>query len=206
MADLVSGRYPQTSPVAALFGLAGNATQSNIPLATNASYTGIASLADGAALVTNKLIVVPVPVDIGVTYSKINFVAGATAPTTTHVYGAVYSGLATAATSALLAQSTDGTSSAPTASQTNTFTLTAAQTATAANAPFGYWYVGIQETGTPNSAASVSLAAAVQGLAAAWTTNGPWALAASVAATTGTAPATLASPTTVTVAPIVWLS
>jgi len=207
MADLVSGRYPQTDSFSAgVFGLAGNGTQSNIPLATNARYTGLASLADGAALVTNKLVCVAVPVDQGVTYSKVNFVAGATAPTTTHVYAAVYSGLATPATAALLAQSTDATSTAPTASAANAFTLATAQTATATNAPFGYWYVGIQETGTVNSAASVSIAAALQNLSASWVTNGPFAYAFSVAATTGTAPATLASITAVSITPIVWLS
>lgn len=207
MADLVSGRYPQQHAFQGpVFGLGSNATQSNVPVRTNAEYLGLASAADGAALVTNKLIVVAVPVDIGVTYSKVTFVAGATAPTVTINYAAVYSGQPTAASATLLAQSANAGSTAPTASQANTYTLTTPVTATASNAPYGYWYVGIQATGTVNSALSVSVAAAVDVFQTAVYTNAPFALAASVAATTGTAPSTLASPTTVTVTPIVALS
>ena len=206
MADLVSGSYAQYNPWQSLVGQAGNSTQANLPVRSNVEYLGLASCTDAAALVTNKLVCVAVPVDIGVTYSKVTFVAGATAPTTTHNYAAVYAGGLAAAAQTLLAQSADATSTAPTASQANSYTRATAQTATNSNAPYGYWFVGIQSTGTVNSALGVSVAAAVQVLQTAVFTHAPLALAFSVAATTGTAPATLASPTTVTLTPIVWLS
>jgi hypothetical protein len=203
---LVKGRYPVQNGLQSILGNLPNVAQANSPIRSNAEYLGLASAADGAALVTNKLVCVAVPVDIGATYSKVTFIAGATAPTTTHVYGAVYSGLATAATSLLLAQSTDGVAAAPTASQANSFTLATPQVATGTNAPQGFWFVGIQETGTANSALSVSVAAAVQVFQTAVFLNAPFALSFNVAATTGTAPANLGTPTTATVTPLVFLS
>ncbi len=111
----------------------------------------------------------------------------------------------TAATSTLLTQSVDAGAVAPTASQANTYTLSTPTTVTQANAPNGYIFAGLQQTGTANSAASVSVAAAIDVLQAAVFTNAPFALTFSVAATTATAPATLVSSTTVTVTPLVWL-
>ena len=206
MADLVSGKYPQTNPFSALIGGFGNGNQANVPARSNAEYLGLASAADGAALVTNKLVCVAVPVDIGQVYSTVTFVAGATAPTVTINYAAAYAGGLTAAKQTLLAQSTNAGSTAPTASTANSYTLATAQQATAANAPYGYWFVGIQATGTVNSAMSVSVAAAIDVMQATVFTNAPIALGFSVAATTGTAPATLASPTVVALKPLVWLS
>ena len=207
MADLVSGRYGQLSPFQIILGNPGGTVQGNLPVRSNAEYLGLASLADSAsALVTNKLACVAVPVDIGASYKTVSFLAGATSPTLTHNYAAVYAGGITAAAQTLLAQSTDATSSAPTASTVNSYTLGSTLTATAANAPYGYWFVGLQQTGTVNSAASVSVAAAVDLISAAVFTNAPTSLGFTVAATTSTAPATLASPTITTIKPIVWLS
>ena len=206
MADLASGGYPQANPLQTILGRLGNTVQSNIPIRSNAEYLGIAAATDAAALVTNKIIVVPIAVDYGVEYSTVTFVAGATSPTVTINYAAVYSGLATAATSLLLSQSTDAASTAPTASQANSYTLATPTTATAANAPFGYWFVGVQGTGTVNSALGVSVATAVDVLQTAVFTNAPFALGASVAATTGTAPANLGTPTTVALKPLIFLS
>jgi hypothetical protein len=156
--------------------------------------------------VTNKLVFVPVPVDYGQEFSTVTFVPGATSPTTTHAYAAVYSGLATAATSALLAQSTDLGSTQIPVQVPYGFSLATKVIATPTNAPFGYLYVGIQETGTANSAASVAIAAAVSGTVGAWFTNAPVSFCSAVAATTATAPANLGSPTAVSVAPLVFLS
>ncbi len=155
---------------------------------------------------TNKLVFVPVPVDYGQEFSTVTFVPGATSPTTTHAYAAVYSGLATAATSALLAQSTDLGSTQIPVQVPYGFSLATKVIATPTNAPFGYLYVGIQETGTANSAASVAIAAAVSGTVGAWFTNAPVSFCSAVAATTATAPANLGSPTAVSVAPLVFLS
>ena len=207
MADLVSGRYGQLSPFQALLGGLAGSVQANLPVRSNLEYLGYSGATDAAALVTNKLVCVAVPVDIGATYKTVTFHAGATAPTLTHNYAAVYSGGTGAGTaSTLLAQSTDATSTAPTASQLNSYTLASPVTATAANAPNGYWYVGLQQTGTANSAAGATVATAVQLLSVAVATAAPVSLGFSVAATTGTAPANLGSPTPVSLLPFVWLS
>jgi hypothetical protein len=203
---LVKGQYPTNNPLQAIIGRPGTTAQANVPVRSNLEYLGLASAADGAALVTNKLICVAVPVDWGTTYSTVTFVAGATAPTLTINYAAVYAGMGTAALSTLLAQSANAGATAPTVSVANSYTLATAQLATAANAPFGFWFVGLQQTGTANSAASVSVAAAIDVLQAAVFTHAPFALGFSVAATTATAPATLASPTTVALKPFIWLS
>ena len=47
--DLVSGHYPLTAPLYSVLGANGNATQSNLPVRSNLEYTGLASVADGAA-------------------------------------------------------------------------------------------------------------------------------------------------------------
>jgi len=206
MADLVSARYPQWDPFSTILGRAGNATQSDLPIRSNAEYLGYASAAAGAALVTNKLVLVPIAVDPGTVVSNITFVAGATAPTLTINWAALYSGGLTAATQTLLGQSTDAGASAPTASQANSYALASPVAITTATAPNGYVYAGIQQTGTCNNAASVSVAAAIQVFQTAVFTNAPVALAFSVAATTSTAPATLASPSTVTITPYIYLS
>ena len=206
MADLVGGQYPQFHALQTILGKPGTTAQSNLPARSNAEYLGLASATDSAALVTNKLVCVAIPVDIGNTYSTVTFVAGATSPTVTINYAAVYAGGLVAASQTLLAQSANAGSTAPTASQANSYTLATAQTATQANAPYGYWFVGIQATGTVNSALGVSVAAAVDVLQAAVFTHAPIALGFTVAATTGTAPATLASPTVVALKPIIVLS
>jgi hypothetical protein len=201
---LVKGRYPTTNPLWSALGQATNATNPSQPVFSNASYTGIGGLTDGAGLVTNKLVVVAIPVDVGSVITKVGFIAGATAPTTTIGYAALYSGMSTGALSALLAQSANFAAVAPTASAPYSIALASAVTITAANAPNGFVFAGFQETGTVNSAASVSVAAAVGGFA--WNTGAPFSYALSVTATTGTAPATLTTPTAVTVTPLVFLS
>ncbi len=85
-ADLVSGRYGQRSVWQTITGTLGNATQSDLPVRLNVEYLGFASAADGAALVTNKLICVAIAVDAGTVISNVTFVAGATGPTLTHNY------------------------------------------------------------------------------------------------------------------------
>lgn len=203
--DLVGGSYPLGNPLRAIVGQNGNEAQSNIPIRSNAEYLGLASGADAAALVTNKLVFVAVAVDPG-EYSAVTFIPGNTAPTTTHAFAAVYSGLATAATAALLGQSTDLGSTQIPAQVPYTFTLATPILVTPTTAPFGYVFVGIQETGTVNSALSVSLAAAVDGTVGALFPNAPFMLAGDVAATAAVAPATLATPTAVSLRPIVFLS
>ena len=195
MADLISGMYPQKHAFqGAVFGLAGNFTTSSSAVRSNIEYTGLAVAAQ-AALTTNKLSFVAIPVDNGVTYSQVSFVAGNTAPTLTINYAAVYSGQPTVANATLLAQSANAGSTAPTASAVNTYTLTTPVTANAVNAPYGYWYVGIQETGTVNNCLGAAFSAQVISLNSTLFPNAPAFWSGQVAATTGTAPSTLTGAT-----------
>ena len=210
MADLVSGKYSQVEPSQGpVFGLAGSVAQANVPAKTNAQYLGWSGVTDNASvLATNTITLVPVPVDLGVTYSVVHAYIGATAATVTHNYAAVYSGTSNAALAVLLGQSVDATSTPPTVSQVATFTLGSPVTATASNAPNGYWYVGLQVTGTtPFSVGAVPVAQAiVSKINAAVTTAAPSSFVLSVAATTGTAPSTAGTvTTTATAAPILTL-
>ena len=191
MADLISGMYPQKHAFqGAVYGLAGNFTTSSSAVRSNAEYLGMGSVAQ-PGFTSNKLSFVPIPVDNGVTYSQVSFIAGTTAPTLTINYAAVYSGQPTAANATLLAQSTNAGSTAPTISTVNTYTLTTPVTANAVNAPYGSWYVGIQQTGTVNNCLSAAFRAQVISMNSTLFPNAPIFWSGQVAATTGTAPSTL---------------
>ena len=83
MADLISGIYPQKHAFqGAVFGFAGNFTTPSSAVRTNAEYLGLGASAQ-PSLTTNKLSFVAIPVDNGVTYSQVSFIAGNTAPTLT---------------------------------------------------------------------------------------------------------------------------
>ena len=206
MSDLISGRYPQQHAFqGAVFGLAGNATTPSSAVRSNAEYLGLTGTA-AAGLTNNKLTVVPVPVDNGVTYSQVGFIAGSTAPTLTVNYAAIYSGQSVAANATLLSQSANAGSTAPTISTVNVYTLSTPVTANAVNAPYGYWYVGIQQSGTVNNCLTSAFGTAVNVFNSTIFPNAPFSLSATVASTTGTAPTTLASPTTLAgLAPIFFL-
>lgn len=207
-ADLVGAHYPEQDVFDSLFGLYRNVLQPNIPAYTNARYLGIASLADtAAALVTTKNVGVPIPVDPGVTISKITVLAGATAEATgSHLNASLYSGIATPAN---LGQSADNTGAAAVgASAAFTFTLATPVLITTAMAPSGFIYasIGITATTVP-SLAAVSVAAAVAyqwALAGAGT--GPLGLAFNWGTGGATAPATISSITAQAAAPLVFLT
>ncbi len=138
MADLVGGKYPQTNPFFSILGAQPNAKQGNMPLFSNLSYTGINDLTDAAAaLVTGKMTLVPIPVDIGATISKVSMLVGATAAgTPTHSWAQLYSGALTTA-NAIGSQSADGGSGAIAASGRFDFTLATAYTIQPPDAPYG---------------------------------------------------------------------
>lgn len=203
MSDLVRGRYPVTSPLAKLVGLAGNATQGNIGVRSNVEWFGLGNPTDGALAATGVGCAVAIPVENGDPISKISLLVGATAEATgTHAVAALYSG---AATPALLAQSADNTGAAALAASARfDFTLASTQIITPAIAPGGFVYASIMiAAGTIPTAATMSIPAAV---GYQWFAAGPLFLAAthgsSIAAT---APATIASPSAKAVAPIVFL-
>lgn len=200
MADLVSGRYPQNSALAALLGNTANSTQANVPARSNLEF-GFGNITDGALAATGVCAAVPVPVDYGTVISKISIFVGATAEGTgTHGFMALYSGIATPA---LLAQSADDTGAASAAaSGIYTRSLATPQLITPAVAPNGFVYVSVSFTATTvPTAASVSTPTAV---GYQWFTAGPLFFSATHGSAVGaTAPATIASPAAKAVAPVV---
>ena len=89
-----------------------NATQVNIPVYSNRRILGGDWTDAAASLVSGDLTVVPIPVDIGATITKISMFVGNTAASTpTHSWAALYSGVLTTA-KPLGTQSTDGTTTA----------------------------------------------------------------------------------------------
>lgn len=213
MADLVSGRYPETFSLWSVLGQPPNATQADIPARTNLEYLGVTGLVDSvAALVTQVMTVVAVPVDPGTTVAKISVLVGATAAgTPTNSFAALYSGT-TVAAPPLIGQSTDGLTAAIAASGRFDFTLTTAQLITPAQAPNGFIWAAImvKATTVPSLVTVPTGATAAQ---YAWFTNTAGGTAASKgfaitsgAALTTTAPATLISASALTTAPVVFLT
>jgi hypothetical protein len=203
MADLTSGRYPETNPLWSALGQSANATQSDVPARTNAEYFGLGGLADGALAATGVGCFVAVPIDIGTVVSKVSLLVGATAGgTITHQFAAIYSGIATPA---LIAQSADTTSAAIAASGAASWSLTAPQTITAAQAPNGYIYAGVAITATTVPTAAVVAVPTAVGYQ--WFPNSPLFFSATAGtALAGTAAATIASPAAKAVAPLVFLT
>ena len=202
MADLVGGKFPQSSPVAAVLAGFKNTVQSNLPARSNAEYLGFGGFTDGALAGTGVAFFVPVPVDVGVTISSVSLIIGGTgASTPTHQFAALYAGTGTAP--ALIGQSTDTTTAPIAASAVSTWTLTTPATITGAQAPNGFIYAGVSIT-----ASTVPTAAAVSTPTATtyqWnSTSGPLGLSVTAgSALAGTAAATIASSSAKAVAPIV---
>lgn len=204
MADLVLGRYPQTNPLWSIMGQPANVAQANIPAFTNLQY-GTITTDTAAALTTATMTVVPVAVDIA-TISKVTISVGATAEATgSHLFAALYSGIAVPA---LLGQSTDQTGAAVAAASADlTFTLATPVVVSQTNCPTGYIYVGICCTATTvPSLRAYAVAAAVEYQHTGVSANAPLGLAFRFASTTGTAPATIASITAQAGAPVVVLT
>lgn len=201
--DLVGGSYPLTFDLKKLLG-AVNATQGNVAGRSNLQWP-IGSLQDAAAsLVTGDITLVAVPIEYGDEYSYVDVLVGGTAASTpTHSYAALYSGVLTTA-KLVGTQSTDSTTTAIAASTTLTYTLGAGYIANPVDSPYGYLYVALAQTGTTvSSLISGTVPTAAQ---KAWYTNVP-KLAATIAASGGTAPATitLASTAAIATPPVVIL-
>jgi len=212
MADLASGRFAESNPLWNILGNPTNVINPSYPARTNLEYTGIQTLADTAAsLVTQVMTAVPIPVDVGMTVSKISVLVGATpAGTPTNSFVALYSGTNVAAPP-LIGQSTDITSGAIAASARFDWSLTAPATITAAQAPYGYVWAAIMSKATtvPSLVTTATGAAAGQYQ---WFTNtlssgtNTAFCISSGSALTGTAPATLVYASQKTTAPVVFLT
>ena len=207
---LIRGRYHATNPAWSAVGQPTNASQSDIALRSNVDYLGYSNQVDqAAALVTTKSTFVPVPVEVGDTFSTITVISGATAASTpTHSQAYLLSGVLTTAT--LLGTTTDLTTTAVAANAKVQWTLTTAVTVTATNAPYGYIYVGIGFTGTtPFSIVGTAVSTAdFSFVAASPFVNKPLFASTQSVGAGGTAPATvtLASNAAQAACPWVFLS
>jgi len=202
MADLVRGKYPVTHPLSKLFG-SFNATQGDLALRSNAEWFGLSGISDGALAGTGVGCAVPIPVEVGDTFTKVSLFVGGTAEATgTHAFAALYSGVATPA---LLNQSADTTGAAALAASARFDFTIPATTITSATAPGGFIYASIAITaGTIPTAMSVATPTAV---GYQLFSNAPLFLSATHGSALGaTAAATIATPSAKAVAPIVVLS
>lgn len=206
-ADLVGGRYPVTYSLNKFLGLPSNASQANIAARTNADAVGLGDLTDNAAsLVSGKLTLVPVPVEVGDPLTYIDVLVGATAAgTPTHSWAALYQGVLTTA-SLLASQSADGGSTAIPASTRFTFQLGSEYIVKSTDAPYGYLYVAVSETATTvSSLVGANVAAAAQ---YAWFADTPAFFAGTSGSALGaTAPAsvTLSGVSAIATVPLVFL-
>jgi hypothetical protein len=180
----------QTDPVDGLWN-GGRLYRENIP-GRRGSHTD-----EAAALTTQVMTCIGVPCFPGDIISKITVFTGATAGATiTNQWAALYS---PAATPLLLAQSADGTNTAIPGSTALTFTLTTPQLLTTE----GIFYAAIMvKATTVPSLVSQNLGIAMGAVLAGMPVRGQ----TSGSALTTTAPATIASPTTVAKIPYVVLS
>lgn len=203
MADLVSGHWPQHNPTDVFLGLTRNVVNSSVPARSNLEWPISGNPSDGVLAATGVGIFVPIPVSAGTIVSKVSiFIGGTAGGTMTHQFAAIYSGIATPA---LIGQSTDTTSAAIAASGMASWTLSAAQLITPAQAPNGFIYAGVAITATTvPTALGVAIPTAV---GYQLTTSGPLFFAATAgSALLGTAAATLVTPSAVAVAPVVVLT
>lgn len=203
---LVRARMPGYAALQSFLGATASTAQGNVPIRSNLEYPVYSgALADTAAsLATGVLTAVPVPVDVGTTITKLSFLVGATAASTpTHSFAAIYSGT-TVTSPPLIAQSTDGLTAPIAASARFDFTLTTPQTITAAQAPYGFIYVGFSVTGTAVPSLITTPAGAAAGQYR-WFTNTPLYFSQTAgSALAGTAAATLINASTLTTAPAVF--
>jgi hypothetical protein len=183
---LVSGGYPPKADLAALAG--GVQARYNVPR--------WCAVSDSAALTTQVMTAVPVNLQAGDLVTSLAFASGATAANTpTNWWFALYSN---AATPALLAQTADQTTGAWAADTVKDLALTTPQLISVSGI---YWAAIMVKATTPPSLVGVTLGR-VKAAAGLLSTDKALAVTSGSALTT-TAPATLATPTTVTTVPLV---
>lgn len=146
MADLVHGGYPLHYNLGKLLGGTTNASQSDTAPRSNLEFHGVAAVADtAAALVTAKMTVVPIPVEVGDEITAVTILVGNTAASSpTHSWAAIYSGISSPAI--IGGQSTDGGTAAIASLTAFKFTLATAAYITSANAPYGYVWAAVSVT------------------------------------------------------------
>jgi hypothetical protein len=181
---LVRGRYPVTNPAWSLNGKPAGVFRENLPLGR------LQVVSNMAALTTQVMLATAIPLEAGDTVTNLTFLSGATAAgTPTNWWFALYDD---SATPALIAQTADQTSTAWAANTAITKAL-----ATAYLVPrSGVYYAAVMvKATTVPTLAGVTLENAA---AAGAVVSGQKIIAqTSGSALTDTAPATIATPTTV---------
>jgi hypothetical protein len=204
MTDLVSGRYGAYEPLWRLLGMPTNATQSDVPVRTNATVLGLSTLVDMTTTNTKKGPMVAVPVQEGDVFTKVACLIGAKEGAAGQAFFAVYSAPAAKTEGTLLGQTTFS-EAAQVKSTIFTGTLESAILITSANAPHGYVYAGlVVETATVPSEVGVEVPTVWSKTP--WFTGCPEAL--SVEATqkaAKVASATLATETAIAKVPFIFL-
>ena len=204
------GRYAIYSPLQALYGQQAGSLESNAPIRSNWEWpVHSGAMADTASLggtTTGVSDAVPVPVDVGQTYSKISVLIGATAASTpTHSFAALYSGT-TVTSPQLIGQSTDGVTAAIAASARFDFVLTTPATITPAQAPNGFVYAAVCVTSATTVPSCVTVPCGAAATQYRYFTNSPLYLSQTAGSAQGaTAATTLVNASTLTVAPVVFL-
>ena len=200
---LVRGGYPVNHAIRKFTGGLANASQANLAARSNQEWVGVASADTAAIAASGTAVAVAVPVEIGDVVSRITVLVGATAAgTPTNAFAAVYSGIAVPA---LLSQSVSSGAGVVNASGAFTFVLATPVTATYASAPTGFLYVSLVFAATVTPSVATTLVAAAVGYKA--FPNSPLFLAATHGTGLSTAaPATIATPTTISTVPVVYLT
>lgn len=194
----------RTNQINALLGFQ-NLTEANKPARSNAHALSLGNLVDGALAATGVGCAVAVPCQPGDTFTKVGLLIGATAGgTITNQFAALYAG--TGAAPALIGQSKDTTSAAIAAEKYASWTLEAAAEITAAQCPNGFIYALIAITATTVPTAATSATPKALQPSGGYGPNAPLFLSATAgSALAGTAAATIATPTSKAVAPLVVL-
>lgn len=188
MADLVNGVYPVKNPEWLSNGQPSGVFRESLPLGRLQAVTNMTALSTGV------MTSVALPLQAGDVVTNLTFLSGATAANTpTAWWFALYSN---AATPALIYQTADQTTTAWGANTAKTVALTAAYTVPTT----GVYYAAVMVTATtPPTIAGVSVENAA---AAGAVVSGQKILAqTSGSSLTTTAPATIATPTTVATVP-----
>ena len=205
MTDLASGRYGAYDPFWRILGQPANATQSDVPVRSNAWVTGLSALSDSATQATKKGTLVAIPVQEGDAISKITVLVGATAGKTgVKSFACLYSGTTEKTEAKLLGQSAEATAELK-ASTAYTAELEKTVLITSENAPHGYVFAGVVvEASTIETLVSVKIPTACQKV---WFAGCPEALAvATTQKEAGVAAATTKTETALELVPITFLS
>lgn len=191
--DLVSSGYPLNPAMWAALGNLKNEVQANYPARHNGEFLGFSTTTDGVMGTSGVATAVAIPMDPGVTITRVCVIIGATAASTpTHSFAALYSGIATPA---LLGQATDITTTAIAASAMFSWKLATPYLVKNADVVNGYLYAAVVVAGTTVPTAMCMATPTAVGYQAFTASTTPAAVAPMLSATSGSALTTTAAAT-----------